>query len=150
MRFAFFFLLGMGVIYMIWAPSLVGFFSPDPEVQHIMVLYMRIIPIGFGMIEIHRYSTFFFTGCAQPSVAAWLNAFRILGLMIPFSLLALWLNSLPMLFAARMLADVLAGALGCWMARGLTRSLPSDGRAPYVYQKRPWYLSFLPRKPMKA
>ena len=150
MRFAFFFLLGMGVIYMLWAPSLVGFFSPDPEVQRIMVLYMRIIPIGFGMIEIHRYATFFFTGCAQPSVAAWLNAFRILGLMIPFSLLALWLNSLPMLFAARMLADVLAGALGCWMARGLTRSLPSDGRAPYVYQKRPWYLSFLPGKPVKA
>ena len=150
MRFAFFFLLGMGVIYMLWAPSLVGFFSPDPEVQRIMVLYMRIIPIGFGMIEIHRYATLFLTGCAQPSVAAWLNAFRILGLMIPFSLLALWLNSLPMLFAARMLADVLAGALGCWMARGLTRSLPSDGRAPYVYQKRPWYLSFLPGKPVKA
>ena len=48
------------------------------------------------------------------------------------------------------LADVLAGALGCWLARGLTRSLPQDGRAPYVYRKRPWYLSFLPGKPVKA
>lgn len=147
MRFAFFFLLCMGIVYILTASYLVKLFSPDPEVQQIMVLYMRIVPIGFGMIEIHRYSTFFFTGCGQPAVAAWLNGLRIVVLMIPFSLLALWADSLPMLFVARMLADVLAGALGCWMSRGLTRSLPGDGRAPYVYEKRPWYLSFLPGRP---
>ena len=150
MRFAFFFLLVMGIIYILAAPYLVKLFSPDPEVRQIMVLYMRIVPIGFGMIEVHRYSTFFFTGCGQPSVAAWLNGLRIVALMIPFSLLALWAGSLPMLFAARMLADVLAGSLGCWMSRCLTRSLPEDGRAPYVYEKRPWYLSFLPGRPAGA
>ncbi len=150
MRFAFFFLLVMGGVYIVAAPYLVRLFSPDPEVQRIMALYMRIIPIGFGMIEIHRYSSFFFTGCGQPSVSAWLNALRIVGLMIPLSLLALWLDSLPMLFVARMLADVLAGGVGCRMARGLTRSLPEDGRAPYVYAKRPWYLSFLPGRAARA
>lgn len=150
MRFAFLFLAVMGVIYIIAAPQLVRLFSPDPEVRKLMVLYMRIIPFGFGMIEIHRYATFFFTGCAQPAVSAWLNALRILVLMIPLSLFALWLDSLPMLFAARMLADVLAGGIGCWMAHRMTRSLPEDGRAPYVYLKRPWYLSFLPGTPVKG
>ena len=59
MRFAFIFLAVMGVIYIIAAPQLVRLFSPDPEVQKVMVVYMRIIPFGFGMIEIHRYATFF-------------------------------------------------------------------------------------------
>lgn len=54
MRFAFFFLLVMGIIYILAAPYLVKLFSPDPEVRKIMVLYMRIVPIGFGMIEVHR------------------------------------------------------------------------------------------------
>ncbi len=147
MRFAFFFLLIMGLLYVVAAPSLVRLFSPDAEVQRIMILYMHIIPFGFGMIEIHRYSTFFFTGCGQPVVAAWLNGLRILGLLIPFALLAWYIHSLPWLFWGRLIADVTAGSIGCWMARRLTRSLPEDKKPPFLCEKRPWYLGFLPQMP---
>ena len=47
----------------------------------------------------------------------------------------------------RLLADVAAGSIGCWMARRLTRSLPEDKKPPFVYEKRPWYLGFLPQLP---
>ena len=148
MSFAFFFLLVMGVIYFFLTPHVVRFFSPDPEVRAVMVLYMRIVPFGFGMIEIHRYSGFFFTACGQPVVAAWLNGFRILGLMIPFSFLAVYLNSLQWLFWGRLFADVIAGGLGCAMAWYLTRRLlPEDGEQHFRYEKRPWYLGFLPEHP---
>ena len=130
MRFAFLFLLGMAVIYFFAAPVLVRFFSPDQDVQQIMTLCMYIIPWGFGMIEIHRYSGFFFTGCGKPAVAAWLNALRIIGLMIPLSLLALYLHSLVALFAARLAADVLAGGIGYLLARHMVNHLPADGVAP--------------------
>ena len=130
MRFAFFFLLVMGLIYVFAAPSLVRFFSPDLEVQRIMILYMHIIPFGFGMIEIHRYSGFFFTGCGRPAVAAWLNGLRIIGFMIPFSLVAMWFHSLEGLFFARLAADVLAGAVGYILSRRLTETLGRNNNQP--------------------
>lgn len=150
MSFAFLFLLAVGILYLFIMPYVVGFFSPDPEVRKVILLYMRIVPFGFGMIEIHRYSGFFFTACGQPVAAAWLNGFRIIGLMIPLSLLALFLDSLQWLFWGRLIADVVAGGTGCAMAWYLThRLLPEDGKPHFSYQKRPWYLGFLPELPKR-
>ena len=127
MRFAFYYLLGMALLFVALAPKMVGFFSTDPKVLPIMIAYLRIIPFGFGMIEIHRYSTFFFTGCGRPGIAAWLNALRIAGLMIPFTLLALLLHSLNGVFLARLGADLIAGSIGLYCARRMTMRLPQDG-----------------------
>ena len=146
MRFAFWFLLVMAGIYFVFAPQLVRFFSADPGVQEIMVVYMRIIPFGFGMIEIHRYSGFFFTGCGLSSIAAWLNALRIVGLMIPLSLLALWLGSLAGLFWARLAADLLAGGIGWFLASKMTRRLPGDGEPPPVRSAGMGWRRMLPRR----
>ncbi|MBE6379425.1 MAG: MATE family efflux transporter [Lentisphaerae bacterium] len=128
MRFAFFFEIFMAVIYFIAAPYIVKYFTDDDEVAEIMVTYLRIIPWGFGLIEIHRYSGFFFTGCNYPHGSAWLSALRILGLLIPFSLLALWLKSLNGLFVARLAADLVAGAIGWLLVWRMTNSLPEDGQ----------------------
>lgn len=146
MRFAFWFLLVMAGIYFVFAPQLVCFFSADPGVQEIMIVYMRIIPFGFGMIEIHRYSGFFFTGCGLPSIAAWLNALRIGGLMIPLSLLALWFGSLAGLFWARLAADLLAGGIGWFLASKMTRRLPGDGEPPPVRSAGLGWRRMLPRR----
>ena len=132
MRFAFLFLLGMAVIYFFAAEFLVRQFSPDPEVRKIMVSCMHIIPWGFGMVEIHRYSGFFYTGCGRPAVSAWLNAFRILGLMIPFSLVALVFRSLDGLFYARLAADLCAGTVGFLLARRMVGRLPENGEPPQI------------------
>lgn len=127
MRFAFFFLTTMAVLYFLLAPVFARWFTKDPEVEKWIVLALRIVPWCFPMIEIHRYSGFFFTGCGKPAAAAWLNAFRVLGLTVPFSFLALWLGSIPGLFLARTIADVLSGAVGFWLVRRLTRRFPQDG-----------------------
>ncbi len=123
MTFALFYLLFMAVVYALFARYLTPLFSTDPEVQKIMTHCMRIIPWGFAAIEIHRYSGFFYTGCGRPAASAWLNALRILGFMIPFSLIALCFHSLTGLFVARLLADVLAGIVGYFVSRRLVESL---------------------------
>lgn len=143
MRFAFLFLLGMAVIYYFFAGELVAFFSPDPEVQKVMTLCMHIIPWGFGMIEIHRFGGFFYTGCGRPSVAAFLNGLRILGLMVPFSFLALYFDSLAGLFWARLAADVIAGTVAWLMARHLVRRLPEDGMALPPHEDKGGFLRYL-------
>ncbi|MCQ2380150.1 MAG: MATE family efflux transporter [Victivallaceae bacterium] len=128
MCFAATYLFLMAVIYVTFADNLVVLFSEDPEVKRIMVLYLAIVCWGFGMIEVHRYSGFFYIGCGRPEMAAWLNALRIVGLLIPLSLLALEYESLEGLFLARLAADVVSGAIGWVLVIRMTNGLPEDGR----------------------
>jgi putative MATE family efflux protein len=125
MRFAGFFELFMALVYFIAAPWLAGLFSDDPRVIAIMTVYLRIIPFGFGMMEIHRYCGFIFTGCNKPAASAWLNALRLFGLLVPLSLLALFFHSLNGLFIARLVSDLLSGLIGLWLVRRMTMHLYS-------------------------
>lgn len=127
MRFAFFYEIFMALVYFIAAPYIVKFFTTDQTVAEIMVTYLRIIPWGFGLIEIHRYSGFFFTGCDYPHGSAWLAALRIVVLLIPLSLLAMALGSLNGMFVARLAADLIAGGIGWILVVRMTGRLPADG-----------------------
>ena len=137
MGYAFAFLTVMAVLYVLFRVPLVRFFSPrsltsemDQNVRDIMALSLCVIPWGFAFIEIHRFSGFFYIGCGRPSVAAGLNAFRILGLMVPFSFIALWSGELIWLFVARLLADLIAGSVGFFLSWRMTRRLPAEDGAP--------------------
>jgi Na+-driven multidrug efflux pump len=134
MQFAFLYEIFMAAVYFVAAPYIVKYFTDDPQVGAIMVVYLRIIPWGFGMMEVHRYSGFFFTGCNYPHGSAWLSALRIIGLLIPFSLLAMWLGNLQCMFWARLAADLLAGLIGWILVLRMTRHLPADGEV--VVRKR--------------
>lgn len=123
MRFAGGFLLSMAVLYFFAAPYVVGWFSRNPDVQRIMILYLRIVSFGFAAVEIHRFSGFFFTGCGRPIAAAFLNALRVVAFLVPFSLLALWSGHLVLVFWARLAADLLSGGIACCAARRMTRGL---------------------------
>lgn len=127
MRFAALFEIFMALLYFILAPRLASLFSESPRVVEVMTIYLRIIPFGFGLMEIHRYCGFIYTGCGRASMSAALNALRLFGLLVPFSLLALYFHSLSGLFAGRLAADVLSGCVGLWLVRGMTRRLHGDG-----------------------
>lgn len=136
-RFAGLYLLGMAVIFFVAAPFVARWFSPaDAEVQRVMTLCLRIVPWGFSFIEIHRYGGFFFTGSGRPSVAAWLNGIRMLGLLVPLSLLALLFDSPAVLFYARLLADVLAGSLAWYASARLMKALPANGAVAPLPDRR--------------
>jgi len=140
MRFALGYLLFAGAMFFVFAERLAALFSIDPEVRRIMVLYLCIIPWGFAFLEIHRFSTFVFTGSGKPGAAAWLNTLRMLGLLVPLTLLAWFLGSLSGVFFARLTADILAGIIGWALASRLTRRFPADG-VPYSAVSSPAVLS---------
>ena len=135
MRFAFFYEIFMAAVYFVTAPYIVKYFTSDPEVAAIMVTYLRIIPWGFGMIEVHRYSGFFFTGCNYPRGSAWLSAMRIIGFLIPLSLLAMYFKSLSGVFVARLAADLLAGFIAWALVLRMTSKLPADGEVISVNKR---------------
>ncbi|MCI7643292.1 MAG: MATE family efflux transporter [Lentisphaeria bacterium] len=127
MRFAMFFLFLMAVIFFLLSDFLASKFTKEPEVQQIMILGLSIIPWGLAGVEVHRFAGFFYTGCNHPNKAAWLNALRIVGFLIPFSLIAAYCQSIEGLFFARLAADLLAGLVGYILARNLTWNLQQHG-----------------------
>ena len=123
MRFAIFFLICSAGIITLFSQQIVSFFTVDPAVQKIMANYLIIVSWGLWAVEVHRFAGFAYTGCGSPAKAAWLNAMRIAGFLIPFSLAALYFHSLTMLFAARLAADVCAGVIAYILSRRMTSRL---------------------------
>ena len=123
MRFALFFLTGAAIIFNLFADQIVVLFKDDAEICRIMAQCLRITSWGFAGVEIHRFAGFFYTGCGKPSASAWLNAMRIIGLLIPLSLIALWMRSLTGLFIARLAADVISAVIGYALVRRMTNRL---------------------------
>ncbi len=66
MRFALLYGLIAAAVLFVAAPWLAGLFTDHQAVKDIFVLYLRIIPFGFGMMEVHRYCGFFLTGIHRP------------------------------------------------------------------------------------
>ena len=128
MRFALFFLTGAAIIFALFADQIVVLFKDDAEICRIMALCLRITSWGFAGVEIHRFAGFFYTGCGKPSASALLNALRILGLLIPLSLLAMHLRWLTGLFYARLIADVLSAVIGYTLVRRMTNRLRDNAR----------------------
>lgn len=140
MRFAFFYLMSMSVLFCFFAPEIAAKFLSDAdkaEMRSVMTFALRILPWGFAFLEIHRYSGFFFTGCGRPMAAALLNVMRILGFLVPLSLLVLLYfrltgnegTALTLLLSTQMGSDVLAGTIALLLARRLTRRFPADGES---------------------
>ncbi len=130
MRFALTYLIGMSVLFYFGAEYLARCFTTDPEVTRILVLYLQIVSWGFCMIEIHRYGTFFLLGCNHAKSSAFLNAFRIVICLIPFTLIAQKIGWLPGLFIARLLADVISGVLGWVWGKKITDNLICQAPQP--------------------
>lgn len=117
-RFAMLYGGGIAVAFFLLAPVLASVFSRDPEVVRILVLTVRIVSFGYGMMEVHRYSSIFLTGLHRPGSSALLNGVRILILLIPLSWLGAQVWGVRGVFVGRLVSDLLAGCLGLvWVRR---------------------------------
>ncbi len=125
------FALGYGglatVVFFVGAPWLAALFTDDPAVAKTFISYVRIISFGYGMMEVHRYCTFFLTGMHKPLSATALNAIRVLVLLIPLSWLGALLWGLEGVFWGRLATDFAVGGIGLAWIRCVFRGLGSKG-----------------------
>jgi putative MATE family efflux protein len=138
-KFAIRFAMGYGsfvaVVFFLAAPWLAAAFTDDPAVARTLVSYIRIIPFGYGMMEVHRYCGFFLTGMYKPISAALLNVVRVLILLLPLSFLGMYFWGVIGVFAGRLVTDLVAGLIGItWVAYTLkkvrsTEDQPIDRKA---------------------
>ncbi|MGD8779635.1 MAG: hypothetical protein PVH88_11815 [Ignavibacteria bacterium] len=119
----------MALIFALFSNSIASLFSEDPTVINILTSYLIIVPIGYGMMEIHRYSGFFLNGLKQPLHATGVNVLRIIGLLIPFSILGGYFFDLNGIFIGRAMSDIIAGCCGMIWARSILNRIISRNKA---------------------
>lgn len=108
----------ISAVFIITAPWLAAIFTDDPKVAGTIVLYIRLISPGYGMMESHRYCGFILTGLHRPSSATLLNTLRIMLFLIPFSWVGAQMFGLKGVFAGRLATDLLTGCVGLfWITR---------------------------------
>ena len=117
----------VAVLFFLAAPRLASCFSSDPKVVQVMVAYLRIIPFGYGMMEVHRYCGFMLTGMHRPSSGMTLNMIRVLVFLIPLSWLGAHFFGVRGMFSGRLITDLTVGSLGLvWVSLHLRSMTPQD------------------------
>ena len=110
--------LGCMVLFFAAARPIAGLFTSDAAVVDDMVLYLRILPIGYGLMGVTTLVGFGMNGINQSVRWAALNAVRLLVLILPLSFLGGRLFGLGGIFGGIVLGNMTAGALGwAWLAR---------------------------------
>jgi len=113
----------MAILFAIFSRQLAALFSHDPDVINIVERYLRIVPIGYGMMELHRYSSFFLNGIKKPLHSTGLSVVRIIILLIPLTIVGSLLFGLEGLFWGRVVSDLVAGVVGMIWSHRVLRTL---------------------------
>jgi putative MATE family efflux protein len=109
---------GIAGIFILAAPWMAAAFSDDPKVTGILISYIRITAVGYGMTEVHRYCTFFLTGLHKPMQSLLLDVVRVIVLLSPLAYLGSRWIGVSGVFWGRLLTDMVAGLIGIlWVAK---------------------------------
>lgn len=109
----------VSVIYIVFAPTFLGWFSSEPDVVKYGALCLQIMAIGYiayayGMVVINS-----FNGSGDTKTPTWINFFCFWLFQLPFAyLMALVLDFGPIgVFWAITLAEVMIAIIGIWYFR---------------------------------
>ena len=124
--FAFVWGIGAAAAFVLASGRLAACFSDDERVVRVLAQYLSIVPIGYGMMEVHRYVGFSFNAVGQPMNATAVNVVRVVILLVPCSYLGAYWLGLPGVFWGRVAADVGSASVALLWARRVFRSLGED------------------------
>ena len=86
-------------------------FSNEPEVTSTIILFLVIVPLGYGMQGVTILTNSSFNAMHMPMSALSLNAMRLFVFFVPFSLLGSYWFELPGLFWAGVVANLVVGCI---------------------------------------
>jgi len=134
--FAFAFGVVIALLFAVFAEPMARIFSDDAEVIDVLARYLRIVSLGYGLMEIHRYSGLFLSGLKKPMHSFGVNLVRLLVLLLPLSLLGSRYYGLNGIFWARAVSDLVSGGVAIfWSVRVLQGLMPDGGNHPHLASK---------------
>ncbi len=107
----------LGLFY--FAEPLTRAFDSEPLVIQSSVMYLRIVPISFGMMGILFIANASFNSLRKPLVSSVLSIVRVFVIYIPMAIFLSRFMGLKGIYFSAVLSNLVAGSLAYWITRKL-------------------------------
>jgi Na+-driven multidrug efflux pump len=129
MRFALIFQLGVYVLTWLLAPFIADLFSDHPQVVRLIVLYLHLVPIGYGFQGMVMLLASALNGVRASAVSLLINGIRLFVFLLPGAWLGAKLGGEQGIYLGMLLANLAAGLLAWGYARHRFERLCHQGRS---------------------
>ncbi|HHQ4581334.1 TPA: MATE family efflux transporter [Aeromonas hydrophila] len=128
MRFALLFQLAVYALTWLLAPFIAELFSDHPQVVRLIVLYLHLVPIGYGFQGMVMLLASALNGVRASSVSFLFNGLRLFVFLLPGAWLGAKLGGEQGIYLGILVANLAAGTLAWWYARHRFERLCHQGR----------------------
>lgn len=128
MRFALLFQLAVYALTWLLAPFIADLFSDHPQVVHLIVLYLHLVPIGYGFQGMVMLLASALNGVRASSISFLFNGLRLFVFLLPGAWLGAKLGGEQGIYLGILLANLAAGTLAWWYARHRFEQLCHQGK----------------------
>lgn len=129
MRFALLFQLAVYALTWLLAPFIADLFSDHPQVVRLIVLYLHLVPIGYGFQGMVMLLASALNGVRASSISFLFNGLRLFVFLLPGAWLGAKLGGEQGIYLGILLANLAAGTLAWWYARHRFEQLCHQGKA---------------------
>ncbi len=128
MRFALLFQLAVYALTWLLAPFIADLFSDHPQVVRLIVLYLHLVPIGYGFQGMVMLLASALNGVRTSSISFLFNGLRLFVFLLPGAWLGAKLGGEQGIYLGILLANLAAGTLAWWYARHRFEQLCHQGK----------------------
>ncbi len=128
MRFALLFQLGVYGLTWLLAPLIANLFSDHPQVVRLIILYLHLVPIGYGFQGMVMLLASALNGVRASSISFMFNGLRLFVFLLPGAWLGAELGGEQGVYLGILLANLAAGTLAWWYARHRFERLCHQGK----------------------
>ncbi|WP_082969971.1 MATE family efflux transporter [Aeromonas dhakensis] len=128
MRFALLFQLAVYALTWLLAPFIADLFSDHPQVVRLIVLYLHLVPIGYGFQGMVMLLASALNGVRASSISFLFNGLRLFVFLLPGAWLGAKLGGEQGIYLGILLANLAAGTLAWWYARHSFEQLCHQGK----------------------
>ena len=104
----------MAAVLYVAAPSLAALFTHDPAVAAVVVTYLRLVPISYGLGGMIAIVNSAFNGLNRPAAGVVVSVARMLVINVPVAWLGGRLFGVPGVFWGVAASNLVVGAAGTW------------------------------------
>lgn len=105
-RFVMLWQVGIYGLLLLCAPLIASAFAKEQDVADIIILFMWILPLGYGLQGIIILTNSSFNALHKPMVALWLSIIRLFIFYVPLAYLGSYLYGIPGFFIGALLANL--------------------------------------------
>ncbi len=128
MSFALLFQLAIYGLTWLLAPLIANLFSDHPQVIRLIILYLHLVPIGYGFQGMLMLLASALNGVRASSISFLFNGLRLFGFLLPGAWLGAKLGGEKGIYLGILLANLAAGTLAWWYARHRFEALCHQGK----------------------